>query len=604
LITIDIAIILGTLLIAFILFLTEKLRVDMVAILIILILIFSQILTIEEAFAGFSHPIVIAVGALFIISGGLYQTGVATILGKYIGRLGGKSEVGIITSIMIVGALLSSVMNNVAATAIMLPGVMVIAMKSNISPSRFLIPLAYATILGGMITLVGTHPNIIVSQMLEDATGRSLHFFDFTLIGLTLVVLGILYMIFIGRHTLPDKPLDEKMRHSTTPEALPGIYRLEERLFELRVPKASKLVGKSLAESELGTQYGVNVLGIMRARVRRLSPKRDDQIKADDRLVIQGREGDIKKLISEFGLQVRRKGKVQQEDLLSSEIGIAEITLPPRSEYVGKTLADVMLREKYGLTVIAIWRNGRPIRAHLAEAMLEFGDALLVRGPWEKIQLLKRTDEFIVLSGVNEDEEPKHRERMWVSLTIMGIMLLTVITRVLPLPLAALTAASLMILTRCLTLAEAYRSIEWRMIILIAGFIPLGNAMMETGTIDLFVTTVLQPLGAFHPYFILAAMFIFSSAIALITSNISAAILMSPVAVTTAATLGIPPGILLLAVAIGASNGFMTPVAQQANLLVMGPGNYEFKDYIKVGFGLSVVVFIGVMVFLPLYWPM
>ncbi len=603
-ITLDIAIILGTLLVAFILFLTEKLRVDMVAILIILILIFSRILTIEEAFAGFSHPIVIAVGALFIISGGLYQTGVATILGRYISRLGGKSEAGMIASIMIVGALLSSIMNNVAATAIMLPGVMVIAMKSNRAPSRLLIPLSYGTILGGMLTLVATHPNIIVSQILQDVTGEALHFFDFTLIGMTLVVLGILYMIFIGRHTLPDKPLDEKLRQSATPEVLPSIYRLEERLYELRVPKASELVGKTLVESELGTEYGVNVLGIMRARLRRLSPKRDDQIKADDRLVIQGREADIKKLISDYGVQIRRKGKVQQEDLLSSEIGIAEITLPPRSEYIGKTLADILLREKYGLTVIAIWRNGRPIRAHLGEATLEFGDALLVRGPWEKIQLLKRTEEFIVLSGVNEDEEPKHRERMWISITIMAAMLLTVITRLLPLPLAALTAAALMILTRCLTLPEAYRSIEWRMILLIAGFIPLGNAMMQTGTIDLFVTTVLEPLSSLHPYFVLAAVFLFSSALALITSNISAAILMSPVAVTTAASLGISPPILLLAVAIGASNGFMTPVAQQANLLVMGPGNYEFKDYVKVGFGLSVVVFIGVMVFLPLYLPM
>ena len=603
-ITLDIAIILGTLVVAFVLFLTEKLRVDMVAILIILILIFSRILTIEEAFAGFSHPIVIAVGSLFIISGGLYQTGVATILGRYIARMGGKSEIGIIAAIMVVGAIMSSIMNNVTATAIMLPGVMVIALKANIAPSRILMPLAYGTILGGMLTLVGTHPNIIASALLEDVTGQALHFFDFTLIGLTLVVLGIAYMVFIGRHILPDKPIEEKMRHSTTPEVLPSIYRLEERLFELRIPKGSKLVGKTLAESELGTKYGINVLGIMRARLRRLAPKRDDRINGDDRIVIQGREADVKKLVSEYELQIRRKGSVQQEDILSSEIGIAEITLPPRSEYVGKTLADVMLREKYGLTVIAIWRNGRPIRAHLSEATLQFGDALLVRGPWEKLQILKRTDEFIVLSGVDEDEEPKHRERMWLSLTIMAAMLLTVITRVLPLPLAALTAAVLMVLTRCLTLPEAYRSIEWRMIILIAGFIPLGNAMMKTGTIELIVLTVMEPLASYHPYFILATVFLFSSVIALITSNISAAILMSPIAVTAAATLDISAATLLLAVAIGSSNGFMTPVAQQANLLVMGPGNYEFKDYIKVGFGLTIVVFIGVMLFLPLYSPL
>jgi di/tricarboxylate transporter len=575
-----------------------------VAVLIMLILIFSDILTIEQAFAGFSHPIVIAVGSLFILSGGLYQTGVATLLGRYIVRVGGKSEIGVIAAIMIAGAFISAFMSNVATAAILLPGVMVIALKSGHAPSRLLIPLAYGAILGGMLTLVGTYPNIIVSAMMENVAGEPLHFFAITPIGLTVVALGIGYMIFIGRRLLPVKPLEEKMRHSTTPEALPTIYRLEERLYELRVPKGSALVGKTLAESELGTEYGVNVLGIMRARIRRMAPKRDDQIKADDRLVVQGREADIKKLISEYDVQIRRKGKVQQEDILSTEIGIAEITLPPRSEYVGKTLADVMLREKYGLTVIAIWRNGRPIRAHLGSAALEFGDALLVRGPWEKIQLLKRTDEFLVLSGIYEDTDPKHRERMWVSLSVMGAMLVTVISGALPLPLAALTAASLMILTRCLTLAEAYRSIEWRMIILIAGFIPLGNAMMSTGTIDLFVAAVLEPLGGVHPYLILAAVFLMSSVIALLTSNISAAVLMSPVAVTTASLLGLQPAPLLIAVAIGSSNGFMSPVAQQANLLVMGPGNYEFRDYIKVGFGLSIVVFIGVMLFLPLYTPL
>ncbi len=603
-ITFDIAVILGILAVSIVLFLTEKLRVDMVAVLIILILIFTKILTLEEAFAGFSNPIVIAVGSLFIISGGLFQTGVATWLGKHLTRIGGKTETKLIATVMIAGALLSSIMNNVAATAILLPGVMVIALRGGLAPSRLLIPLAYGTILGGMLTLVGTYPNIIVSSVLNNATGAHFGFFDFTLIGIPLTLLGIAYMVVLGRHALPVKPLEEKIRYSTSPEILPSIYRLEERLFELRVPKASALVGKTIAEGEIGSQFGINVLGIMRARLRRLAPKKDDIIKADDRLLLQGRENDIKNLVSKYGLQIRRKGNVQQQDLLSSEIGVAEITLPPRSQYVGKTLADILLREKFGLTVLAVWRSGKPIRARLAEVTLQLGDALLVRGPWKKIDLLRRTDEFLILSGVNEDEEPQHREQMWISVLIMAAMLIAVIARLLPLPVAALAASVLMILSRCLTLAEAYRAVEWRMIILIAGFIPLGNAMVRTGTIDLFVNTVLLPVTDLSPYLLLAAVFVFSSAIALITSNISAAILMSPVAITASDATGIPPQILLLAVAIGASNGFMTPVAQQANLLVMGPGNYEFKDYLKVGVGISLVIFAGLMLFLPLIWKM
>jgi di/tricarboxylate transporter len=601
-ITFEITVILGILIVSFILFVTEKLRVDMVAVIIILILIFTRILPLEEAFAGFSNPIVIAVGSLFIISGGLFHTGVATWLGKHLIRLGGKTEVSLIATVMIAGALLSSIMNNVAATAILLPGVMIIALKAGLAPSRLLMPLAFGTILGGMLTLVGTYPNIIVSSVLNDATGSPFGFFDFAFIGVPLTILGILYMVFLGRKALPIKPLEEKIRYSTTPDILPSIYRLEERLFELRVPRDSDLVGKTIAESEIGSQFGTNVLGIMRARLRRLSPQKDDIIKADDRLLLQGRESDIRNLVTKFGLQIRRKGNVQQQDLLSSEIGVAEITLPPRSQYVGKKLADILLREKFGLTVLAVWRSGKPIRARLAEVTLQLGDALLIRGPWKKIALLKRTDEFLVLSAISENDEPQHRERMWVSVLIMAGMLSAVIGKVVPLPVAALTAAVLMILTRCLTLAEAYRAVEWRMIILIAGFIPLGNAMMQTGTVDLFVNGVFTPLASLHPLFVLGAVFLFSSIIALITSNISAAILMSPVAVTTAVTIGISPSVLLLAVAIGASNGFMTPVAQQANLIIMGPGNYVFKDYVKVGLGISLVIFIGVMLLLPLIW--
>ncbi|MGB7295775.1 MAG: SLC13 family permease [Candidatus Aminicenantales bacterium] len=595
--TVEVAALIIVLVLACLFLLTGWLSSDLVAILILVVLMFAGILEAEEAFAGFGSPLIIAVASLFIVSGGLHRTGVSGLIGRHLQSISGKTEARTVATVMVVGALLSSVITNVAATAILLPAAMALSLRSGLAPSKLLMPLSFGTILGGTLTLVGSQPNVIVSSMLKTAEGKDLGFFAITPIGLTLTILGIIYMTAAGRRFLPVRHADEKIRRAVSPEALPSIYRLDERFFELKVPPGSRIVGRTLEESRLGSVFGINVISILRPGLERFSPLGGDVLRTEDRLLVQGREEDIGRAAAEFDFEVCRRGSLEPDEIVSGELGIAEVVLPPRSLYGGKKLRDILMRERLGLTVLAIWRGGRPIRARLGEETLQLGDALLIRGPWSKIRLLAATDEFIVVSGIEASHRPERRGKMLISAAILGVLITSVVAGALPLSMAALSAAALMILTRCLSLADAYRAIEWRMIVLIGGFISLGTALAKTGAIDLFVEGTLVPLSASGRPFVLGAVFVLTWAVALVTSNVTAAVLMGPVALSTAAAIGLSPQTMLICVAIGASNGFMTPVGQQANLLVMGPGNYVPGDYLKSGFGLSLLVFFAAMAF-------
>ncbi len=582
------------------LLLAARVSADLVAVFIVLALLFSGTLSLEEAFGGFGSPVVVAIAALFVVSGGLHRTGLSGLIGRHLARVGGRGEVRTVVTVMAVGALLSSVITNVAAAAILLPAVMALSFKSGVAPSRLLIPLSYGTILGGTLTLVGSQANIVASSALKAAVGRDLGFFALTPIGLVLTALGIGYMAVAGRRFLPVKRRDEKIRSAESPDKLPSIYRLDERLFELEACPECSIAGKTLGQSELGRRFGINVIAIVRPAETRFSPSSGDFIRPGDRLIVQGREGDIEAAARDLGLETFRRDNLGPEELLSREIGIAEVVLPPRSPYVGKKLGDIQMRERLGLTALAIWRGGRPIRARLGEETLQFGDALLVRGPWSRIGLIASSEEFILVSGTEVAGRPAPRTKMLVAGAILAAMVLSVVVGALPLALAALGAAALMVVTRCLGPADAYRAIEWRMIVMIGGFLSLGTAMAKTGLIEAFVGGALAPLSAAGGLFVLAALFLLATATALVTSNITASVLLCPVAVQAAASLGLDPGTLLVAVVLGATNGFMSPVAQQANMLVMGPGNYSAGHYVKAGFGLSLLVFAAVVVVLPL----
>ncbi|MFW6137220.1 MAG: SLC13 family permease, partial [Candidatus Aminicenantaceae bacterium] len=399
---------------------------------------------------------------------------------------------------------------------------------------------------------------------------------------------------------LPVRPMDTKTRGATPPEKLPSIYRLDERLFELKVLEGKSLAGKSLRKSDLGQRFGINVIGIASFGESRFSPSGKDLIHTGDRLLVQGREEDIEAASRDFGLEVVRREYLKPEELLSEDIGVAELVLPPRSSYVGKTLGDIRMRERLGLTVLGIWRGGRPIRAHLGEERLQFGDALLVRGAWDRIRWLASSEEFIPVSETAVPEQRRPRIKMLTAGGILTAMIAAAASGVLPVSLAALAAAGLMILTRCLDPADAYRAIEWRLVIMIGGFLSLGAAMAKTGLVEVFVAGALIPMANGRELFVLGAVFLLSTLLALAASHITSAVLMIPVALQAAFSLNLDPGTLLIAVILGSSSGFLTPIAQQSNLLVMGAGNYTPADYVKAGLGLSLFVFAAVLVFLPL----
>lgn len=578
----------------------SKVSADLVAVLIVLALLFSGILNVEETFASFGSPLIVAVAALFVVGGGLERTGLSGLIGRLLARIGGNGEGRAVAVVMAAAALLSSVVTNAAAAAILLPSVMALCRRSGHAPSRLLIPLAYGTILGGTLTIVGSQPNIIAGAALKAASGKDLGFFALTPVGAIATVLGIAVMVAVGRRLLPVRSLDEKIRCAVSPEELPSIYRLEERLFEIFVRPNSPIGGKTLGESDLGRRFGINVVAIIRSGERLFSPTSRDVILSGDRLVVQGREGDLDAASEALGLEVLPRECLEPEDLLSRDMGIAEIVLPPRSPYVGKKLKDIMMRERYGLTALAIWRGGKPIRARLGEEAFHFGDALLVRGPWSRIMSLEASEEFILLSGTGAAVRRAPAAKMILAGGILAAMIATVVLGALSLSQAALAAAALMIVGGCLAPADAYRAVEWRMIVMIGGFLSLGTAMAKTGLIEAFIGGALAPLAASGSIFVLAALFLLATGAALVTSNITSAVLVSPVAVQAASSFGLDPATLLIAVALGASNGFLSPVAQQANLLVMGPGNYTSRDYVRAGALLSALLFAAAVILLPL----
>lgn len=600
--TADILIVSTILLLSMILLCVGRIAIDLVAVMVVISLVVTRLMSPAEAFSGFGDPIVLAIGSLFVVSGGLHQAGLSSLVGRRLAGFGRGSEKKTILAVMLSGALLSSVMTNGAATAILLPAVMAVASRSRLGPSRLLIPLSYGTVLGGTLTIVGTQPNIVVSSMLMTDQGREIGFFAFTPVSLAVLVAGIVYMIWIGSRFLPKTGIEKKDRIHPDAGELPGIYRLGERFFEVQVENSSGLCGRSLTESRFGSLFGITVIAIIREKGHRIIPRPDDIIMANDRLLLQGREEDVSRASSSLGFGICSKSNACEGDIVNQGIGMVEVILPPRSPYIGKRLQDIRIREKHGLTVLGIWRGGKPIRAYLAKESLHLGDALLLRGKWENILLLNKSDEFLVVSGIDTPDVPADRSRMIYSIAILVAMLLSVSLKIISLPIASFSAAFLMILSRCLTPAEAYKAIEWRVVVLIAGFIPLGSAMVKTGMVDYVVNMIFLPFSDAGPVVIVGLFLFLSTVLALFTSNITAAILLSPVALAAAASIQVQPEMFLAAVALGASNGFMTPVAQQGHLLVMGAGDYHFWDYVKTGFGLTLVVFLILIALIPIMW--
>ena len=604
--------------ITIVLFVSDRLRLDLVAILSLLALMLTGILTVPEALAGFSASIVIIIAALFVVGTALFHTGVASMLGQWLARSGGTSEVRIIVMLMLLVAFLSAFMSSTGAVAVLLPVVVSLASDAKTSVTKLLIPLAFGALIGGMLTLIGTPPNIVVSGVLAERGLEPFGFFDFTPIGLMILAVGILYMVVFGRRLLPDKArarenadINANQLSSTTVNQLCEQYHLDDDLYRLRVRRASPLVGRRLANLDLGETYHVNVLERQPWPDDDAPPLASTAVDADtvidvhDVLLTQGSPQAIARLCRELDLGVRPR-----EDGVSrtpgSELGMAEVLVRGRSQLRGKTLQDLRFRSAYNVSVLGIMRRGESITTDVATIPLEFGDALLVQGTWASIQTLtQQSADFIVVDVPREMAQQAHTPTNAVTaVAIVVIMLLVMTFQLLPTVTAVMLAAVAMVLTGCLPIRDVYRSINWESVILIAAMLPMATALEKTGGVTFVADLLTDGLGGYGALAVMAGLFVITTLFSQFISNTATTVLIAPIALAAAVTMGVSPYPYLMMVAIAASTAFSTPIASPVNTLVLGPSGYRFSDFAKVGVPLQVLVLIISLIAIPIFFPL
>jgi di/tricarboxylate transporter len=778
--TFEIGLVFTILVITIILFVSGKIRVDLIGLLVLGGLGISGLISPAEALSGFSNPAVITVWAMFIISAGLSNTGIAKFLGQQVLRMSGTGEARLIIVIMITAGLLSGIMNNIGVAVLLLPVVMDIGRHTGHPPSRLLMPLAFGSLLGGLTTLIGTPANLLVANALSGHGLAAFQLFDFTPMGVIILLGCTIFMVLLGRGLLPVRdPSAEFTDPKKTDWGI--IYDLGERLFTILVSDDSFLSGKTLASSHLGAALGFNVIGILRNGVTILSPDPHAYLQPGDRLVVVGRPDPLDDLArfgelqveatpmetngllgaemdmarlglssgsslvgqslkqsnfrGQFGvnvLAVYRKGSairknlqglrlrsgdvllvqgrphkiaalqdndefvlsniestevsrlhehllairipldsplggktladshlgdaigltvlsiyrdgrtllapsstdiLEPEDILlvegdredlqaiselqkleieqrltsevkeleSEKVGLAEAVLSPHSSLFDQTLRQIGFREKYGLSVVAIWREGRAYRSNLGNIPLRLGDGLLLYGHRDQMKRLAREPDFLVL--YEEAQVMPDLEKAPLSVSILALVLLPVLLGWLPISIMAVVGAGLMILSRCLTMEQAYRAIEWQAVFLIAGTLPLGLALEQTGASQMIADQVIAAVGGFGAFGLLAGLFFITSIATQAMPSVATVVLLAPIAISSSQELGVSPYPLLVAVAIAASTGFHSPVSHPANVLVLGPGGYRYSDFFKVGIPLTLVVFALVMIFVPVFFP-
>lgn len=782
--TVEIGLVLGILAVSLVLFISEAIRMDLVALLVLVALTVLGLVSAEEAFAGFSNSAVITVWAMFILSEGLTRTGIANAIGRQALRLAGRREIAMVAVIMVTAAVLSAFMNNIGVAALMLPVVVEIARRTRIAASRLLMPLAFATLLGGLMTQFATPPNLLISESLAQSGLDTFGLFDFTAIGGAAMIAGVLFVALAGRLLLPKHRV-QRSKHPSQ-RSLRARYKLQEQTFMLRVPAASVLVGKTLAEARIGPSTGLIILALVRFGRSETLPSRQTVLKAGDGILVQGRLDQFTELQRWSDLVIEREAPVLKS-MVASKVGYAEVrlaedsplvselvrlasfrtrfnvsvagirrrnkyrltnlayvplrandrvlvqgvtealrelekfddfsevkildsdriseqykadermfvlrlprhsdlsdatlqksrladvfdfrvlaifregrlkimprgdqrlvggdllliegqphdldvfrglqeltveqqasthlgaleserltlmdaTLHPRSSLAGKTVGELNFRERYGIELAGIWREGETVSADLANQRLKVGDALLLLGPRDRLQLLTNDPDFLILTPLGQ-EPPDTRRAPLAALIMLGVVL-SVMAGFAPIAVAAVLGGSIMVLTGCLTMEQAYRAIDWRAIFLIAGMLPLGTAMEDSGAAAWLADQVMHLLGGTGPWPVITGLYVLTATATMIIPTAALVVLMSPIVLSAMADMGFEPQTAMMAIAMAASASFTSPISHPANILIMGPGGYRFADYLKVGVPLTLVVFVTVMALLPWLWPL
>lgn len=614
---------LAILAVAIVLFVTEWVRLDIVALGVVIALILTGILSTDQALAGFSSSAVILIVALFIVGGAVFQTGLAGTIGNQILRIAGGSETRLIVVVMIAVAGMSAFISNTGTVALLLPAILSVAAATKIQASRLLIPLAFASSFGGAATLIGTPPNIIASEALTEAGYAELGFFEFTPPALILLIAGLVFMTTVGKRLLPARKPDEDEPQVVTSEELLQAYKLPESIYKVRIRKASPVINKNLGDVHFGRDYGLNVLEISRpAPAQKLMefagqqimvqskrnipihPRLDTELQRDDILILQGDGQAVSRAAAKLTLAIQPRTADETKTIISNEVGVAEVIIPSRSTLIGKTLVDLRFGSTYNLTVMDIKRPSADDKLNLKKTPLRFGDTLFVQGEWRNILALrKNTRDFILMGETEVARHVLNWQKAPIALTVLFGMMVLLVTGWVPTVAAALIAALVVVLTGCLTMDEAYDSIDWKSVVLIAGMIPMSTALEQVGVVSLVADGFTTTLGALGPLAVMGGLYLLTSVFTQVLSNTATAVLLAPIGIAAAVNLGISPQAFVMSVAISASMAFASPVASPVNTLVMGAGNYRFSDYIRIGVPLILMTFVISMVILPILFP-
>lgn len=582
--------------VAIALFATEKLPVDVVGILLVIALVMTQVLTVQEGVAGFGNDIIITIGGLFILVGGLIKTGIVDLIGRRLYKVAGGNEFVLTALIMTAAAASASVLKNTTTTAMFLPVIIGLAAKAKIAPSKLLMPLAFGAILGGSCTLIGTSTNLAVSGAITRYGQEPFSMFELTSVGIIVFGVGMIYMLFIGRPMLPNRGGGESLTES---------YSIREYISELVVLPNSRLVGKTLGESNINTELDLNVLGIIRGGQKQIAPRAYERLEKNDLLIVEGKIEDILRVKEEVGLEIKPDFKLNDRVLESESIELFEIMVMRDSQMVGQTLKSLRFRQNYDLTVLAINRHGETFINKLSSVQLKFGDVLLVQGTRHEIEQLVVDGQMILLEDLSESSM-RVEKRKWAIAAFVLFLTLSlskvVIGFDIPLAVCVLTGVMLLLATKTVRYPEMYSLIDFRLLVLIACMMSFGVAMEKTGT-DRYLAELIQTYFNYGPMYVLAGFFLLTVILTQPMSNQAAALVVLPIAVKTAIALGLNPRTFIVAVTYAASFSFITPL-EPACVLVYTPGKYRFMDFVKVGTILTVLVFIAAMVFVPIFWPL
>jgi len=603
--SIDTLFVFGLLLVTVILFASDRVRLDIIAIAVILLLMLSGLLTPGEALSGFGDPVVLLIAGLFVVGEGLFRTGIAFAVGDWLMQVAGTNELRLTVMLMLVVAGLSAFMSSTGAVAIFIPIVLSLAAKAGISPSRLLMPISVASLMGGMLTLIGTPPNLVVSIQLEREGLAPFGFFSFAPIGLLVLTVGIIYMLVAGRHLLPTRTSgNSQRRERRSLMDLAETYGIRGQISRLHLEANSPLSGQTVAQAMLLSRYKANVVGIEREGLL-ASALSDMELQRGDILLAVGTESALTSLRAGENLTA-----VHLDDyhfkVAKKELGLAEVLLTPDSELIGRSLIEADFRGHHNLTVLGVRRKGQVMHKDLASTPLTFGDTLLVAGSWRDISRLQEGHEdFLILNLPSElDEVAPNRSKATHALLILAAMLVLLVFNLIPSVTAVLLAALAMVIVGCISMNNAYHSLNAPSLILIAGMLPMATALDKTGGIALIANGLVNNLGEFGPFALMAGLFILTSVFSQFISNTATTVLVAPIAVAAASGMGVSVYPFLMTVAIAASTAFATPMASPVNTLVLGPGGYRFNDFVKVGVPLQILAMVVTLGLVPILFPL